>query len=120
MLNPQNYAIRIEQIMRGAFECDRSDIGGLVNSDYIRKYPFTAMISTVMYLCKRNDSDVNIALSFFEKYSYYGQWNIDDLLSCENGTLKIDECNYELGYTDGEEAVNAIIADFSKVCTQLK
>lgn len=120
MLDSQIYAIRIEQIIRDAFECDRFAIGGLVNSDYIGKYPFTAMISTVMYLCERNDSDINVALNFFEKYSYYGQWNIDELLSCENGTLEIDGCNYELGYINGEEAMNAIVDDFTKVCTQLK
>lgn len=121
MLNPQNYAIRIEKIMQNAFGCDRSAISGLVNSDYIRKYPFTAMMSTVMFLCKRNDSDGIVTTSdFFDKYQYYGQWNIDELLSIESNSTEIDGCNYELGYANGEKAMNAIISAFSEVCKQLK
>lgn len=121
MLNPQNYAIRIEQIMCDAFECDRFDIGGLVNSDYIRKYPFTAMMSTVMFLCKRNDSDsIVIASDFFDKYQHYGQWNIEELLSIESNSAEIDGGNYKLEYANGEEAVNVIITAFSEVCKELK
>lgn len=121
MLNSQNFAVRIEQIMRSVFECDRSGMGGLVESDYIRKYPFTAMMSTIMYLCDRNDSNgINVASDFFDKYSYYGQWSIDQLLGFESETAEIDGCNYELEYANGEAAMNAIIAAFSKVCTQLK
>lgn len=121
MLNPQNYAVRIEQIMRSAFECERSDIGGLVESDYIKKYPFTAMISTIMYLCKHNDIDsINVASDFFEKYSYYGQWSIEQILSFESGAAEIGGCNYEFECANGEEAMETIIVAFSAVCTQLK
>lgn len=121
MKNPQSYAVSIERIMRSAFDCDRSDMGGLVESDYIRKYPFTAMMSTIMYLCERSDSNgINVASDFFNKYSYYGQWSVDQLLGFESATAEIDGCNYELEYANGEEAMNAIIAAFSEVCTQLK
>lgn len=121
MVNSQNFAVRIELIMRSVFECDRSGVGGLVESDYIRKYPFTAMISTIMYLCKRNSGDnINVASNFFDKYGYYGKWSIDELLSFDSNTKKLDNCIYEIEYANGEEAMNAIIAAFSEVCTQLK
>ena len=121
MKNPQNYAVSIERIMRSAFDCDRSGVGGLVESDYIRDYPFTAMMSTIMYLCERNNSDsINVASDFFDKYSYYGKWSIDKLLSFDSNTKEIDGCNYEIEYANGEEAIVAIIAAFSEICTQLK
>lgn len=121
MVNSQNFAVRIELIMRSVFERDRSGMGGLVDSDYIRKYPFTAMMSTIMYLCERNDSNSVIAASdFFGKYNYYGQWSIDQLLGFESETAEIDGCNYELEYANGEEAMNAIFTAFSEVCRKLK
>ena len=121
MLNPQNYAVSIERIMRNVFDCDRSDVGGLVESDYIRNYPFTAMMSTIMYLCNSKDSNHIILVSnFFENYSYYGKWSIDELLSFDSNSKEIDECNYEIEYANGEEAITAIIAAFSEICTQLK
>ncbi len=117
MVNPQNLAIRIEKIMRNVFECDRFGMGGLVESDYIRKNPFTAMMSTIMYLCERNNSNsVNIASDFFEKYSYYGQWSIDQLLEFKSNTPENNGCKF----TNGEEIMDAIINAFSEVCRQLK
>ncbi len=121
MKNPQNYAVSIERIMRSAFDCDRSDVGGLVESDYIREYPFTAMMSTIMYLCDRKDGNsISIASNFFDKYSYYGQWDIEELLNFDSNTKETDGCNYEIEYANGEEAIKAIIAAFSEACAQLK
>lgn len=118
VINPQNYAVRIEQIMRSVFQCDRGDIGGLVESDYIRKYPFTAMISTLMYLC--DCASIDIVLDFFEKYNFYGQWSIDELLSFESNSKEINGCNYEIEYQSGDEAMQSMTDAFSDIYKQLK
>lgn len=120
MENSRNYAVRIEYIMRGVFECDRCGMGGLVDSDYIRKYPFTAMMTTIMFLCERdNGGSVDIASAFFKRFQYYGEWNIDELLSFENDTKEIDGRNYEIEYTNGAEALKSMIEAFHEVCNKL-
>lgn len=119
VMHAQSHAVRIEHIMRSVFDCDRSGMGGLVESSFIRKHPFTAIMSTIMYLCKRADSrDVDIASDFFEKFHFYSQWDIDELLSFENKTT--EGCSCEIEYANGKEAIIAIIDAFSEVCTQLK
>lgn len=121
MANPQSYAVQIEHTMRRAFDCDRSGVGGFVNSDYIRKHPFMALMCTLTFLCKNDDThDVDIVSDFFEKFQYYGDWSIDQLLSFENNSAVISGSTYEIDYANGEEAIRAIINCFDKACDQLK
>lgn len=120
-MGTQNYAVEIEKIMRNAINCERSDMGGLVESNYARKHPFTAMMSTIMLLCDRNNSEsIEIVSDFFAKFQYYGQWNIDEMLRFKTDTQVINGCECKIEYTNGEEAVKAMIGTFDKVCTQLK
>lgn len=119
-MNPQNYAIRIEHIMCDTFGCDRFGMGGFVNSDYIRRHPFMAIMSTLTYLYGRNEANCISAVSnFFDTYHYYGEWSIDELLSFEGNSKVINGSLYEIDYKNGEEALQSIIDAFSEVCTQL-
>lgn len=120
MTNSQSSAIRIEHIMSNVFECERFGVGGLVNSDYIRRHPFMAMMSTLTFLCGSSRNDTTVAAKFFESYHYYGEWSIDELLSFESNCKVINGSTYEIEYANGEEAMESIIAAFSEACSKLK
>ena len=121
MQNPQAYAVDIELIMRDYFNCDRFGVGGLVDSDYIRQNYFLAMMSTITYLYGRKETnDINVVANFFKKFSYYGDWSIDQLLSFESSTQTINGLQYGIKYESGEKAMKAIIDEFSAVCQKLK
>lgn len=120
-MNSQDYAIRIEHIMCDTFECTRFGMGGLVNSDYIRRHPFMAMMSTLIFLYGRNkDNCINDVSNFFKTYNYYGEWNIDELLSFESNNKVINGTQYGINYANGEEALESIIDAFAELCTQLR
>jgi len=121
MTNPQVYAVQIEHIMCRVFDCERLGIGGLVNSDYARKNPFTAMMSTLTHLYKNGNIQTEKAVAeFFDRYSYYGDWSIDELLSFDGDSKIINGATYEIGYRNGEEALTTMIDSFSTLCEQYK
>lgn len=113
MTNPQEYAVRIEHGMRNAFECERGGMGGLVNSDFVRQYPFAAMMCTVTYLYGRGKISEPDATKFFENYSYCKQYNIDKLLAFDSK----DGCLIDEGDSGGKEAIESMIESFSALCT---
>ena len=39
----QGYAVSIEHILCNVFECERLGFSGIVNSDFIRKQPFSSI-----------------------------------------------------------------------------
>lgn len=117
MKSAQGYAVRIEHIMCEVFDCKRFDIGGLVNSDYIRLYPFTAMLSTLTYLLgTKSIGCVEIVSRFFKNYSFLDKLSIDEILSFENAPKEINEEKFN----DGEEIINSVIDAFSADCKLLK
>lgn len=111
IVNPQNYAIQIEGPMRKAFGYDRSEVGGLVNSDYIRQHPFTALMCTLAFLCKSDDDyDVDAVSNFFERFQCYEGMSIDQLLDSENNCKVIS----------GEDIPQTMIDGFYEACAQMK
>lgn len=119
MASPQSYADRLEHIMCDVFNCERFGIGGLVNSDYIRRHPFTAMVSTLTFLSgSRNADNIEGVSKFFEDFSYYSGWSIDDFLNFDSNSKTFANGNIE--YDNGEEAMKDIISAFSETCKALK
>lgn len=118
--NSQSFAVWIEHIMCDAFECERGEIG-LVHSDYIRSHPFLAVMCTLTFLCKQDETDdIRIVSDFFNKFRKYDKFSIDELLSSEGNTGEINGLEYESEYTDGEEVLQAMITEFRKACADLK
>lgn len=121
MASPQSYAASIEHTMRGVFDCDHGGIGGLVDSDCIRRNPFMAMISTLAHLCEHGDTEaLNEVSDFFRKYFHYRDWSIDELLKFDGNSRTINDMLVEIEFPNGEEAERTIIEDFSKLCRKLK
>lgn len=119
--NPQSYAIRIENRMRDTFECERLEAIDLVDSDYIRSHPFLVVMCTLTFLCKQDEADdIRIVSDFFNKFRDYDKLSIDELLSLKGNTGEINGLEYESEYSDGEEALKAIIDEFDKACADLK
>lgn len=119
MSSPQYYANRIEKIMCKAFGREPFDTNDFVNSDYIRNHPFTAMMSTLTYLCEYKDDDsLNAVFDFFKTYHYCSKRNIDELLS--SGSKTIDGMTCEIELSNGEETMKEIIDTFSELCQKLQ
>ena len=113
MNNPQSYAIEIEHQMWKIFNCERFGVGGLVNSDYIRKYPFHSMVCALMHLY--STSNKKAIESFFENYSFYADWSIDTILSFENQEKVIDGITYQLDAENGQKVLEKMLDKFIEI-----
>ena len=99
--NPQSYAVQVEHIMSKVFSCDRSGVGGLVSSDYIRRNPFLAMICTLSYLSGRNGVRIDQKFSnFFREYNCYSSLSLDELVGLDG------------------RIPNAIVSEFRELCEE--
>lgn len=116
MKNGQRYAIEIEHIITDVFSCERFGFGGVVNSDFIRSQPFTAIIAALAYKFATADKNSRDKIEkFIEDNTFYFKFSIDELLSFETSEKIIDGIPVEIGYTTGQEAINKIIIDFKEV-----
>lgn len=116
----QGYAIEIEHIMSTIFNCNRFGVGGIVNSDVIRRMPFTSMIHALTHNYATADKATRQKLeNFIEELSYYCKWSIDDLLEFETNNKTIVENgipnSYEIPYNNGQEAVENLINKFRSI-----
>ena len=118
MTSAQNYAVRIEITMRDAFECGRFEIGGLVNSDCVKRNPFMAMMVTLAYLCDRGEAEsTEIISNFFERFCSYDKLSVDEILNLGENSKESTDGNK---YANGEEALKDIIACFEADCYKLR
>ncbi len=115
MMNPQIYAVEIEHIMSKVFNCDRFGLSGLVNSDYIRKYPIHSINCALSHLYGKNNHINGEIESFIEKYNFFAQWSIDNILLFETSKQIINGIEYEIPFVHGDLAINTIIEDFKKI-----
>lgn len=117
MINGQSYAISIEHILCTVFTCERFGFGGVVNSDFIRRQPFAAMLSGLGYLYANSDSvKKKLIENFIEKNSFYSNMSIDDLLSFENSIKVLDGIQIDIGFENGVKAIECIIEEFRDIC----
>lgn len=114
-IRSQSYAVTIEHILEDVLECNRFDMAGVVNSDFIRKNPLAAILTVCGYLY----ADTNKRLlvdKFIEETSFYLKMSIDELLSFESNNKVVDGCEIELDYENGEAALIDVIEKFKKLC----
>lgn len=117
MNNPQMYAVEIEHIMSSVFHCDRFGIGGIVNSDCIRRNPYFSMVSTLTFVYANSDAEKKRQIEqFIDDFSYYSNWNIDTILSFETNRKIVDGSDYQIDYPNGEKAIESIIEQFKNIC----
>lgn len=117
VMRAQSYAVQIEHIMSSVFKCERYGIGGLVNSDYIRKHPYAAMVATLTYRYYDLEHQAN---KFIDKYCYYADWSIDTLLGFESNISIINGSTYIINYSNGEEALKTWIQDFKQLLNSIE
>lgn len=112
----QSYAIRIENILCGVFSCERCGVGGIVNSDYIRRWPVTSMIHAAIYVySKANDIEKKAIEEYIHKVTFYSEWSIDQLLSFESKEKIIDGITYQLEFENGKQQLEHIIQEFEEL-----
>lgn len=112
----QGYAVNIEHILWAVFSCERYGIGGIVNADYIRKYPIASMIHAVTYLyASAGSNKKGVIEEFIENIRWYSRFSIDDLLSFEAKERVIDGTHYVIDCKNGKEQLDNIIKEFKKI-----
>ena len=96
----QGKAVFIEQILRSIFDCDRCGFGGQINSDCIRRHPFLSMTQGLAVMYERNPAKRKEIDSFIERFSFYENMSMNDLLSFDTkkktegvGTIVIEKEN---------------------------
>ncbi len=117
MASAQEPAVNIEFILRNVFNCDRLGIGGLVNSDYIRKYPFHAMMCGLTYIYSTADTDKRESIdNFFNEYSYYASMSVDYLLEFKTSVRIDGGTEIAIEFENGQLQIDHIINEFEKLC----
>ena len=112
VMRSQGYAVSIEHSMSAVFNCGRGGVGGLVNSDYIRKRPYAAMCCTLTAVYAVDPSKKEAVETFIEDNMFYSDWSIDELLSFDTNTKVINGIEYTLEFDTGETALQSIIEKF--------
>jgi hypothetical protein len=117
MANGQSYAVSIEHILCNVFGCERFGFGGVVNSDFIRKQPFTAILSGLSFIYATAGREKQLEIeAFIEEFSFYSEMSIDGLLSFDTPTKMIEGVTIEINYNNGEKAIEDMIEKFRKIC----
>lgn len=112
----QNYATSIEHTLCYIYECERFGFGGIVNSDFIRKQPFTAMVCGLSFVYSTAASNQKIEIEkFIEEYSFFSEMSLDLLLSFDTPKKDINGITFEINFESGEKAVEKMLEDFRKV-----
>lgn len=117
MANGQSYAISIEHILCNVFRCERFGFGGVVNSDFIRRQPFAAILSGLSFIYATAGREKQLEMEeFIKEFSFYSEMSIDDLLCFDTSTKTIDGITIEINYNNGEKAIEDMVEKFRKVC----
>lgn len=112
--NSQMYAVQIENILSDIFKCSRWGVGGIVNSDYISHYPIHTMLYGFTYLYAKSLTETEIK-QFFEKFSMYAPFSIDDFLKSDGKTAFVQNCEYTFEKETGELQLKDIIDQYQKI-----
>lgn len=64
-----NDAIRLEFIVRGVYQCERSGVMGIANADHLESNPMDAAIVVFAPLYKEYISDLSEIDNFMDKFS---------------------------------------------------
>jgi len=114
----QGYAIDVEHIMSKVFECNRFDVGGIVNSDYIRRNWQSAITATCTYVYANTNSTKRKEVErFLDEKSLYLNMSLEELLSFDESTKSDGIIEITIGYENGEKAVAELLKEFNALCS---
>ena len=116
VMRAQSYAVEIEHILWNIFGCERFGFGGVVNSDYIRKHPFSALFCGLAYLYSTSTLEKKRLIEeFISDHMFYADMSIDYLLSFETNSKTDGVATIEIDFKNGEKALQSIIEAYRKV-----
>ncbi|MBQ5317934.1 MAG: hypothetical protein J6K17_02430 [Oscillospiraceae bacterium] len=116
VMKSQGYAVEIEMILRNIFKCDRFGFGGQINSDTIRKHPYLSMTQGLAFLYATAEESKRKQIDeFIDKFSFYSDMSLDELLSFDTNEKVIGSITVVLIKNNGLEEVNYIISAFREV-----
>lgn len=107
MVNIHQYSILIESTLRSMFDCDRGGFGGLVEADSIDQAWSVSIAFGLGKLASTKEKEVT---QFYEKYAYYLSMDLRELANLQSPS---DQLLKE--HKTGEEAIKAVIEDFSSL-----
>jgi hypothetical protein len=112
----QGYAVTIEHILCDIYDCERYGFGGVVNSDFIREQPFSAITCALSFVYSNADDIKRVEIDkFIENYYFFRKMSLDLLLSFDSSTKNIDGITYDISFDNGKKAIDTMIEDFRKV-----
>ncbi len=115
VMKAQGYAVEIEHSLRRVFECERFGFGGQINSDCIRKHPYLSMTQGLAYLYGLFSYKRNMIDCFNEKFSFYSEMSLDELLSFVSNEKTIGIATIQIDRANGVEQVEYMIEEFDKI-----
>lgn len=114
-MSAQEIAVRIEHLLCSIFGCERYGFGGEVNSDRIRKHPVLSITQGLAYLYALDDEKHEQINSFIDKYSYYEQMSLDEILSFDSNEQVVDNVLVQIEEANGLEQIRRIIREFNDI-----
>lgn len=112
-----DYANSIELILRGALKCDRFGVNGIISADSIMLRPDIAIFFVLGFLYANGDLEKKSEIEeFIERYSDCLKMRIRELLSFENSQKYIDGNTIDIGFPNGEYAINNMIEELRELC----
>lgn len=113
------FAVEIEEIMCGVFNCERYGLGGQVDADGIKHHPFLSMTQALAFLFAKKPEKKNEIFEFMKEYALIENLGIESILSSPSSERKIsNNIVIDLGCEDGNEYMKQFVKRFREVCTQ--
>jgi len=104
VIRAQGYAVSMEHNMSCVFGCERFGFAGKVNSDFIRKNPFAAVLATYGFIYARVDNvNKKPVEKFIEDTSFYWEMTLEEILSFETSSQTIEIETRQPEYENGEK-----------------
>lgn len=115
VMKAQGFAIEIEHILSNIFECDRLGFGGQINSEQIREHPFLSMTQGLAFLYALYPQKRKAYDSFIERFSFYEEMSLDELLSFDTNEKVINSKTIQIEKENGLEQIQYMISEFRKI-----
>lgn len=99
MFKPQNYAFQIEVTVKSVFNCNKYELGGIADANFIEKDPFIAIAFVLG--------------NFYNKVNTSFKEKIDEFLNVYY--LEMGKSISEIG----EEKIKKLVADFNEIVSTI-
>lgn len=119
-MNAHSHAVTIEHIMGRLIGCNRF-AAPFVNADEIEDDWNAAIAFALGYVYAIGGQEIRAEISkFYEDNCRYLGFGIAELLQFTEKERTIGISTYTLSHENGEEAVEAVIADFERLCRKVE